>query len=201
MDGQTKRTHKLVRQLADGTVKVFNPHTDPLPKWVKQGVPSHRLRALGFTCDDHSEQAFATDVMMLTGFSIPEFDAWLESLGLCGARADFMIRRRKAAEALAANDEPQLRAHLEWMTSRRTQIERELAIAPVVRTGAKVRKPFAQANLNRRDRSRAHWEEMQLKAEQKWSEPQHARKSASAIAQLIDPNNWNVTRRHIKRPT
>lgn len=74
-----------------------------------------------------------------------------------------------------------------------------LAVKGEVRTGRKVRQPFADANHERSECSRTQAEAWQTDAERLWAQPLHAGKSASDIARLIDPQRWNTIRRKIKR--
>lgn len=74
------------------------------------------------------------------------------------------------------------------------------AIAPVVRTGIKVRKPMDQERRNRSRKAAADVDGWQISAANFWKKPQHRNKSASDIARLIDPNRWNTIRRKIHKP-
>ncbi|HEY8682042.1 MAG TPA: hypothetical protein VIM06_02650 [Rhodanobacter sp.] len=131
--------YKVLADIKAGRLKVWQPSTDPLPKWTKQGdgYGSSSLQSVGYTCDDPAEQAFALGVMMMTGFSIPDFDVWLDSIGLCGAREELMIRRQWAREALHANNEESVRRHLEWLHLRRRGIEHEGVLLPLAQRDEK----------------------------------------------------------------
>lgn len=68
------------------------------------------------------------------------------------------------------------------------------------KTGLRVRKPFRAANAERHATAEDNNAELQRMANAKWAEPQHKDKSASAIAELIDPEHSETTRRKIKKP-
>lgn len=134
-----KAFDKMVQALAEGRIKIFNPYTDPLPKWKMQnnGLGDPKAGSVGYTCDDPREHAFALAVMARTGWSLPEFDVWLDSIGQCGARVDLMIRRRWLRDAVLADNEGRIYQHLEWMYIRRGGIERERTLQPLVQRDAK----------------------------------------------------------------
>ncbi|WP_108473181.1 hypothetical protein [Rhodanobacter thiooxydans] len=73
----------------------------------------------------------------------------------------------------------------------------------VIDTGARVRKPLKRANDDRKRVSVDNQNEWQRLAEEKWAQPQHAGKSARAIAQLIAPlidEKVDTVRKKISKP-
>ncbi len=130
--------NKMVQAFAAGRIKLFNPYTDPLPKWKIQGngCGDPKTGSVGYTCGDPREHAFALALMARTGWSLPEFDVWLDSIGPCGARVDLMIRRRWLRDAVLADNEDRIYQHLEWMYIRRGGIERERVLQPLVQRDA-----------------------------------------------------------------
>ncbi|MEW9570542.1 hypothetical protein ABQJ54_02120 [Rhodanobacter sp. Si-c] len=76
----------------------------------------------------------------------------------------------------------------------------EIAKEKAARTGAKVRKPFAEHNRERGLASATAAATWQAQAAALWAMPQHANKTSSDIARLIDPEQWNTIRRKIKKP-
>ena len=136
--GDEAKFYAQLVAIMEGKVMVRQPSKDPLPNWTMQGngYGSMRLQSVGYTCDDPAEQEFALGVMRMTGFSIPDFDVWLDSIGFCGARTELMIRRGWMAEALQASNEDGVRRHLEWMVNRRREIQDKLALVPLAQHGA-----------------------------------------------------------------
>jgi hypothetical protein len=80
-------------------------------------------------------------------------------------------------------------------------VERTVAseLDPLVKTGAKVRAPFERQNDLRAKEAAAKVVEWQRLADEKWAQPQHAGKSKSAIAELIDREHADLIRRRIKK--
>jgi hypothetical protein len=76
----------------------------------------------------------------------------------------------------------------------------KLLFGEVGATGAKVRRGLNKANAVRETEASRHDSDLQRLASEKWSQAQHAGKSASAIARLIDPEHWRTTRKKIWRP-
>lgn len=76
----------------------------------------------------------------------------------------------------------------------------EIVKDDLARTGARVRKPFAESNHERSAESSKREEAWQARAADLWAMPQHAKKNNSDIARLIDPEQWNTIRRKIKKP-
>lgn len=139
----------------------------------------------------------------LAGFDLRGFDAWLATLPEAGNMTE-LPERRSLAKAAAMPPKPNydaLRRHLEWMLLRWKQIRREEYVLPLARTGKKVRDPFKEANLAHADLAESMHATWQDRANKKWAEPQHANKSARAIALLIaEPGeNPDTIRRRIKK--
>ncbi|GAP67257.1 hypothetical protein MBSD_n2575 [Mizugakiibacter sediminis] len=203
MTPQEHELAEVIDGIKSGRLKVFNPHKDPLPAWKIQGNGwgSQNPPSAGYVCDDPGEQTFAVMVMIRTGWSLPDFDLWLDSIGQCGARVELMIRREWLRTAMQENDENAIYRHLEWMQNRRRGIEREQALLPMAQTGAKVRKPFDDANKKRKRQAGDNVGAWKARAAKLWAMPRHRGKSASDIARLIDPARWNTIRRHLRRPS
>lgn len=125
--------------IKEGKVEVWQPSMAPLPSWTMQGdgLGSSSRRSCGYTCNDPAEQAFALAVMMMTGFSVPDFDIWLDSIGFSDARTELIIRREWVGEALHANNEDGVRRHLEWMVNRRREIQDKQVLMPLAQRDAK----------------------------------------------------------------
>lgn len=81
-------------------------------------------------------------------------------------------------------------------------IEIDTAIAEKTSTvaGRKLVAKAAEANKEKSEAASSLHSDWQRRAEQLWSAPQHAGKSASVIAKLIDKERWNTVRRHIQKP-
>lgn len=126
LDGDEAAFYAELIAIKEGKEKAWQPSTAPLPQW------SPCDGGIGFACMDPIEQAFAVTVSELSGFSIPEFDAWLDTLGICGAREELMIRRWWLFEAVAAGNEDAARRHLEWMHLRRTSIVQQQTTLPAL---------------------------------------------------------------------
>lgn len=74
----------------------------------------------------------------------------------------------------------------------------EMAIA--WETGQRVRQPFENSNEESHTRAQVERKEWQAQAAELWAKPQHASKSKSDIARLIEREsggNWNTIRKHI----
>lgn len=76
-----------------------------------------------------------------------------------------------------------------------------VGLFPLMKTGHKVRRPFEVARLRSRESANNRRAEWQRRADEKWSDPRHAAKSATAIARLIAQldENPNTIRKAIKK--
>ena len=132
-------------------------------------------------------------------FNLPLHDARVARIPADrGVHRTLAQHRAELLQALEAGDTARAKDKCEllWRTV-------ELALAkPIARTGLKVRRPHAESNRARAVASSKRVAEWQTLAGLKWKEPQHADKSASAIAKLIarPGEKWNTIRRKIKKP-
>lgn len=133
----------------------------------------------------------------LNGFNLVAWDKWLATLERCPSKAELMERRQKAKRATTTD--AKLR-HLEWMQRRRFEIEREDSLLRLARTGDKVRRPRERSNDKRKQDADALHATWQKHADALWAQPQHATKSTSAIARLIDPARFGTVRNNIRKP-
>lgn len=74
----------------------------------------------------------------LVGFDLAGFDAWLATLGECGAQRELAERRQMAWTALRGSSTEGALRHLEWLQSRRREIQSLDVLVPIARRG----KPF-----------------------------------------------------------
>lgn len=146
--------------------------------------------------DRDAAEALLTTVAALHGLDLTVWDAWLAQLPDCGAKAELIARRDRAKHARSSDA---MLRHLEWMQRRRFEIEREAFVLPRARTGNKVRAPYAKRNAERARVAQAQHAAWQRQADALWAQPQHADKSKSAIARLIDPARENTVRHFIRR--
>jgi len=72
-------------------------------------------------------------------------------------------------------------------------------LMPLARTGNKVREGSAGGNVGRIKEANDLHADWQRQAALLWAQPQHAKKSVSDIARLVDPKRWNTVRHHISR--
>ena len=126
LDGEDAALYAELIAIKEGKVKVWQPSTAPLPQWFPCDG------GIGFACMDPVAQAFAVAVSELTGFSIPKFDTWMDTLGVCGAREELMIRRKWLADAVTADSEDAAQRHVEWMHLRRMSITQQQAVLPAL---------------------------------------------------------------------
>lgn len=118
---------------------------------------------------------------------------WMDS----GALEPETPKQAKLRERVAKLRERVQRLDAEVKVSAHKLIQHGTA---AVIANAKVSKGFRRNNARRKTESTARAKDLQRKAAAKWAQPQHAGKSASEIARLIDPAHWTTTRRKIKRP-
>lgn len=74
----------------------------------------------------------------LVGFDLAGFDAWLPTLGECGAHRELTERRHMAWTALRSNNTDGALRHLEWMQVRWREIRAGDVLVPMAQRG----KPF-----------------------------------------------------------
>lgn len=179
--------------MAAGVDTTDDVDADGLPRWMQ-----HSKYGYHHAGDGQMQFAFSA---MRHGLNVPEFDLWLSSLRDSVAKTELMQRRIAAFDACCRNDVPVMLRHLEFMKLRKYVIEREDFLLPLAKTGNKVREPFRGANKERKTLSQSQGAEWQSRADAKWSDRQHADKSAAEIARLIaEPNeNPDTIRRKIKK--
>ena len=99
----------------------------------------------------------------LSGFDLGAFDRWLERLPACGAKQELTARRAAALAAFEAdpNAREGILRHLEWMQSRRREIQREDALLPLAKARKKQIDALPRPDAGEMARKEKHWAELQ----------------------------------------
>lgn len=117
---------------------------DTFPNWTFDGK-YHEI-------DDATQTNYAVAVAMKTGFDLPNFDLWAAALPECGLKQEMRERRKKAIEAVLANNKDAAFRHLEWMLLRQKGEKREQGLLPMAKRGQKVTKGASKGG-----KTRAKW--------------------------------------------
>lgn len=125
---------------------------------------------------------------------------WIARLIEAGQRGGFaMIKDARLESALRAAARGDVAAAGKRVREHFTQQAVLRAVAPIVNTGMRVRKPTEKYRARRSRVAAADANMWQRRAVELWAMPQHTAKSASDIARLIDPVRWNTIRRYLHR--
>ena len=100
-------------------------------------IPAWEETDDGFECADDVQMQFAFACEFLCGFDLPRFDLWARALPECGLKQEMMERRELAHQALANNNLDAAFRHLEWMTNRRREDQREQFLLPLAQRDKK----------------------------------------------------------------
>lgn len=165
---------------------------DGLPMWTKC--------TWGWRTYANEPCANVATMAAIHNFSLPDFDNWLRDFPECPARGELLEYRRRLVSAVESNNHEAAGAYMRLLLGERLAAMREGFLFPPAQTGRKVRAPFSVANKKRSGETQAKRAEWQKKACALWAKPQHANKSATDIARLIDAMHWNTVRRHIRHP-